>query len=110
MVSSVAGVMLLAGWPSPHPAAAQSPCVDGFADGFPCNQIGLLSHMPLDTFDLGFALKVWGFYDLNTEREYALVAFREGVSVVDVTDPASPRAIGTVLGDTAAFRDIRAYH
>ncbi len=55
------------------PVTAAGPCVNGSADGFPCNQVDLLSHIRLD----GFSSKpegandIWGFYDLNSERENA---------------------------------------
>lgn len=49
---------------------------------------------------------VWGYYDAETDREYALAGFRSGpetggLYVIDVTDPAAP-ALAASLEDAAA--------
>ena len=36
------------------------------------------------------ATDVWGYYDANTNREYALVGSWHAVSIIDVTDPDAP--------------------
>ncbi|MFU8812159.1 MAG: choice-of-anchor B family protein [Balneolaceae bacterium] len=72
-------------------------CVNGMADGFPCNNIGLygvISNIELlseRADNVGpNANDIWGWTDPETNREYALVGLTDGVTAVDVTDPANP--------------------
>ena len=103
----------LAGFRAGHAAVRSSsgpiPC-DGVAAGvFACTRVDLLSHVALGDFALqpAAANDVWGFLDLNTEREYALVGLVNGVSVVDVTDPADPYEVGHVAGSPSDWRDLK---
>ena len=90
---------------------AATSCVDGFAGEFPCNGIDLLSRIPLNNFSgrPSSANDIWGFVDLNDQREYALIGFNNGVAVVDVSDPQNPLEVGTVSGPNARWRDIKVY-
>ena len=94
-------------------AAVQGPatCSDGMADEFPCANIDLLSHMPLGAFSSVYssANDIWGFVDLNDNREYALIGLRGGVAVVDVTDPGNPSEVGLIKGVGSTWRDIKVY-
>ncbi|HKI04295.1 MAG TPA: choice-of-anchor B family protein [Thermoanaerobaculia bacterium] len=92
------------GTPPPVPLAAlgSTPCRNGFADSYPCNNVDLESFMPLS--DLGAdagerGAGIWGWTDPETRREYALIALRNRVSFVDVTDPKSPRLVGDLRGE-----------
>ena len=40
------------------------------------------------------ASNLWGYVDLDDNREYAIIGLRNGTGVVDVTDPANPRHCG----------------
>ncbi|MEM7280611.1 MAG: choice-of-anchor B family protein, partial [Pseudomonadota bacterium] len=90
-----------------------SPCTNGQADGFQCNNLDLLSQVSLD--DLGAqgpnraGNDIWGFVDLNTEREYAIMGYNVGTAVVEVTDPANPVIIGRISGQNTVWRDIKVY-
>ena len=68
-----------------------SACTDGFADGFPCSNVDLLSRVP-DRSAAASGADIWGFLDLNTHREYAIMGFSTGTAIYDVTDPQAPRA------------------
>ena len=50
---------------------------------------------------------VWGFVDLNTEREYALLGLSNGLAVIDVTDPENPFQVGQVPGMDSLWRDVK---
>jgi choice-of-anchor B domain-containing protein len=50
----------------------------------------------------------WG-YTTPGGRRYALVGTSVGLSVVDVTSPASPRLTGTITGGSSAWREVRTY-
>ena len=96
---------------SVNPAISAADCVNGSAGGFPCNKVDLLSHIALDEFSSNpqRANDIWGFYDLNTEREYALIGLENGVAIVDVSNPSSPFEIDTVAGASSTWRDIKVY-
>ena len=88
-----------------------SPCVDGNAAGFACNNMSLMAHIPLADFPNNpvTANDIWGHVDLNTEKEYAIIGFSNGVAVVDVTTPTSPEVIGSLSGLSSIWRDIKVY-
>jgi choice-of-anchor B domain-containing protein len=76
--------------------------------------VELVSHLPIS--ELGgergvWVNDVWGWTDPQTGRRYALVARRDGASFVDVTDPASPRVVGTLArtegSRPSVWRDIK---
>ncbi len=96
---------------SVNPAISAADCVNGSAGGFPCNNVDVLSHVALDEFSSNpqRANDIWGFYDLNTEREYALIGLENGVAIVDVSNPSSPVEIDTVPGASSICRDIKVY-
>jgi choice-of-anchor B domain-containing protein len=50
----------------------------------------------------------WG-YTAPGGRRFALVGTSVGLSVVDVTSPASPRITGTIAGASSAWREVRTY-
>jgi choice-of-anchor B domain-containing protein len=86
-------------------------CVDGQAGSFACNNIDLLAHIPLNAFSSrpSSANDIWGHVDLNTGDEYALIGLRNGVAVVNVTNPTAPEEVGTISGSNSAWRDIKVY-
>ncbi|MCG8433471.1 MAG: choice-of-anchor B family protein, partial [Gammaproteobacteria bacterium] len=87
-------------------------CIGGAADGtFTCDKIDLLSHVALIDFSTNpnATNDIWGFVDLNTQREYAIIGLRNGAAVMDVTDPENPLEIGSVTGEASTWRDIKVY-
>ena len=92
-------------------SVAAAPCVGGFAAGLPCNDVDLLSHVgfsEISTSPTG-GNDIWGFVDLNTGREYAIVGFNLGTAVFDVTDAENPLEVGFIDGQDAVWRDIKVY-
>jgi choice-of-anchor B domain-containing protein len=80
-------------------ATPRARCENGRIGAFTCNNIELVAHVPVSA--LGGARgvwvnDVWGWTDARTGREYALVARRDGMGFVDVTDPAKPRLVGSL--------------
>ncbi|HEV2851657.1 MAG TPA: choice-of-anchor B family protein [Thermoanaerobaculia bacterium] len=99
---------------TPTAALGPVPCRNGFADAYPCNNVDLESFMPLS--DLGTdpgerAAGIWGWTDPETRKEYALVALRNRVSFVDVTDPKNPRLVGDLPGQATQTpnREVNVY-
>ncbi|MBT8101667.1 MAG: choice-of-anchor B family protein [Gammaproteobacteria bacterium] len=88
--------------------AAATPCIGGSAGAFPCSNVDLLAHIA-DRTTTANGADIWGFMDLNTNREYAIVGYTTGTAVYDVTDPENPREVGFVDGQTTTWRDIKVY-
>ncbi len=83
-------------------------CSGGFAGIFPCNNVDLLAHIS-DRTAAATGTDVWGFIDLNTNREYAIMGYSRGTAVYDVTNPENPREVGFVDGQSTSWRDIKVY-
>ncbi len=86
------------------------------AAGFACNEVDLLSFMPIATIggDRSVQLNdIWGWTDPQSNREYALVGRTNGTAFVDVTDPANPVFVGdlplTAGARPSSWRDIKVY-
>ena len=88
-----------------------TPCIGGQVEGLACSNTELLSHVPFSAVSAtpGASADVWGFVDLNTNREYALVGYNIGTAVFDVTDPEIPREIGFIDGQNTTWRDIKVH-
>lgn len=86
-------------------------CQNGRAGSFPCKNMDLLSHVPLSAFsnNPSAANDIWGFVDLNDQREYAIMGLRNGVSVIDVTDPENPNIVKTFSSQSTTWRDIKVF-
>jgi choice-of-anchor B domain-containing protein len=89
----------------------QVACEDGKAASFRCENIDLLAHMPLNAFSSkpSAANDIWGHVDLNDGSEYALLGLRNGISVINVTDPTNPVEVGTIPGQSSTWRDVKVY-
>ncbi|GAB3029389.1 choice-of-anchor B family protein [Bowmanella dokdonensis] len=92
-------------------AKQQQDCIDGHAGVYACENLSLVSHMPLSAFsgNQSTANDIWGHVDLNTGTEYALIGLRRGVSVVSLADPANPVEVDYVPGQSTTWRDIKVY-
>ncbi|MGS2719779.1 choice-of-anchor B family protein [Paraglaciecola aestuariivivens] len=86
-------------------------CVDGQADGYECSNIDLLAHIPLDDFPSkpSSANDIWGFVDLNNQKEYAIIGLRNAIALVDVSEPSAPKITGSIDGLPTTWRDIKVY-
>jgi choice-of-anchor B domain-containing protein len=86
-------------------------CIDGSTNGFTCNNLSLLAHVPLADLpnNPSTASDTWGHVDLNNRQEHAIIGLRSGVSVVDVTAPTAPIIIGSISGLSSTWRYIEVY-
>ncbi len=94
----------------------QVDCTDGMASDFGCEQVDLLSFVPVHELGGGRGVRVndvWGWTDPETDREYAIVGRLDGTSFVDITDPNNPvykgnlpRTDGT---PASTWRDMKTY-
>ncbi|MFQ5550824.1 MAG: choice-of-anchor B family protein [Gemmatimonadales bacterium] len=91
-------------------------CTDGQVEDFACNDVDLISFLPVDEIGgtHGSRLNdVWGWTDPSNEMEYAIVGRVDGTSFVDVSDPFNPRYLGdlpmTPGSRPSVWRDIKVY-
>ena len=84
-------------------------CANGKSGVHGCRRVDLLARVALDDMSArpSGANDIWGFKDLNTEREYALLGLREGLAVFDVTEPTVPFEVGFLPGHGSIWRDIK---
>jgi len=89
-------------------------CTDGAAAIFSCDQVDLVSLLPVHEMGASrgaMVNDVWGWTDPDTGREYALVGRSEGTSFVDVTDPTRPVYLGQIPKTEGsrgqAWRDVK---
>jgi choice-of-anchor B domain-containing protein len=70
-----------------------------------------MSRVPLTSFNgnPASASNLWGYVDLDDNREYAIIGLRTGTGVVDVTDPANPVVVETIVGVTSQWREVKVY-
>ena len=104
-----AGRAAIAGFQATQTGSTRADCVDNEAGAYPCEGIDLHAHMAIADLSSAptSAADIWGFVDLNTEREYALLGVSNGLVVVDVTDPVSPFEVSTVPGSYSGWRDVK---
>jgi choice-of-anchor B domain-containing protein len=88
-----------------------TPCVGGSINGMACLDVDLLSHVGSAAISAnpGDGADVWGFVDLNTNREYAIMGFDIGTAIFDVTDAGNPREVDFIDGQSTIWRDIKVY-
>lgn len=92
------------------PPMKNTPCVDGRAGEYECNNVDLLSFVPLaELGSTGNGNDIWGWTDPDTNREYAICGCVDGTSFVDVTEPTDPKVLGFLPTHTfsSSWRDIK---
>ena len=90
---------------------AASSCSGGFAGEYPCQGIDFMSRVALSSFTGNplSASNLWGYVDLDDNREYAIIGLRNGTGVVNVTDPANPVIVGHIPGVSSQWREMKVY-
>ena len=68
----------------------------------------LLGQLNLSTIHSTNCNDIWGYID-EAGNEYALVGTEDGVSVVDVTNPALPVELAWIPGMNSIWRDLKVY-
>ena len=94
--------------------ASKVACVDGLAGNYPCKDYDLMSHIPTaDLFGSGTeGNDSWGWFDAETQKEYAIVGTNKGTVFVDVTDAVTPKIVGKLPTATTSslWRDIKVFN
>ena len=92
------------------------PCVESDAAGYECNNVNIISFLPIKDLAGGRGARVndlWGWTDSETGREIAIVGRTDGTAFVDLTDPYNPVMLGnlpkTPGSRSAIWRDMKVY-
>lgn len=115
MAALLAACILLSFGPSAVAAPRHtSPCVDGLAEGYPCNKVDLIGHLDLvalGTTAGGSGNDMWGWTDPDTGKEYALVGLNNGTAFVDMSDPDHLVRLGNLPthSSNSTWRDLKTY-
>lgn len=95
---------------------AQTPCSNGFAGEYPCNDYDLMSRIPVETLantnGNPEGSDVWGWTDTTTGKEYAIAAMTNSTAFVDITDPINPIFLGRLDSNAGNnyWRDVKVYN
>lgn len=86
-------------------------CSNGFAGDYECRNIDMQSRVANAALHATAPSlnDIWGFVDMNDNKEYAIVGLQNGTAVVDVTNATSPTTIGYVQGVNSTWRDLKVY-
>ena len=94
---------------------AQTPCDNGFAGVYPCNDYDLMSNIPVsvlaNTNGTPEGSDIWGWTDATTGKEYAIAAMTNSTAFVDVSDPINPVFLGRLDSNAGNnfWRDVKIY-
>ena len=69
---------------------AQTPCIDGMAGGYPCENIDLLSFVEGSDIGGGDMNDIWGWVDPTDGTEYVIIGRTNGTAFIDISDPLNP--------------------
>jgi len=90
------------------------PCEDGKAGPFLCDNVDIVSFLPVHMIGGGRGVGVndiWGWTDPETARDYVVVGMRDGTTFVEVTDPSNPVWIGklpkSAEANASLWRDVK---
>ncbi len=90
-------------------------CQGGSAGGFPCDGVDLVARVTPSALRPGrpatHVNDVWGWTDPQTGVEYALVGRDDGLSIVDLSGPDTPRPIAFLASHTGSsiWRDMKVH-
>ncbi len=96
-----------------YPKQSNVPCVDGKAGEYECQNVDLLSFVPLGELgSTGNGNDIWGWTDPETGREYAISGCTDGTSFVDVSEPTDPKVLAFLPTHTvsSSWRDMKVSH
>ncbi len=95
---------------------AQTPCINGFAGQYPCKDYDLLVNVPVATLantnGNPNGSDIWGWTDLTTNKEYAIVAMSNSTAFVDISNPIHPVFLGRLDSNAgnSVWRDVKVHN
>lgn len=96
---------------TPEVTLNATPCENGMAGDFPCNGYDLLARIPISTFQAQSGNDIWGWTDITTGKEYALMGLDNGTAFIDISDSENLIYLGKLPTATSSssWRDIKVY-
>ncbi len=93
---------------------AQTPCVDGFAGIYPCQNVDLLYHAGIESMAGASTNEIWGWTDSLYQKDYVIVGLSTGVRFYDISNPVQPIFLGSLPTHTSnsiwrTFRHVNNY-
>ncbi len=87
------------------------PCENGLAGVYPCDGYDLLGRISLNTLNASAANDIWGWTDIASNREFALIGLNNGTAFIEITDTEDLKYLGKLPTATSssAWRDIKVY-
>lgn len=87
------------------------PCENGMAGEYPCNGYDFLGRISLSAFSAQSGNDIWGWTDLATNKEYAVMGVNNGTAFVDITDADNLIYLGKLPTATTStsWRDVKVY-
>lgn len=88
-----------------------TPCENGMAGQFPCNGYDFLGRISLSVFSAQSGNDIWGWVDVTTGKEYALMGLDNGTAFVDISDTENLIYLGKLPTATTpiSWHDIKVY-
>ncbi|WP_109302095.1 choice-of-anchor B family protein [Aquimarina sp. AU474] len=92
-------------------AYGQTPCQNGLAGSYPCNDYDLMSTITLSQMNAGAGNDSWGWTDPQNGKEYALIGLNNGTAFIDISNPTNPVYLGKLPTATSnsSWRDVKVY-
>jgi len=90
----------------------QSPCVNGLAGGFPCENVDLIGFMASNEVGGGSNMNdIWGWTDPVDSSEYVLLGRSNGTAFINISDPLNPILVADLPTETTSslWRDIKVH-
>ena len=79
-------------------------------DYYPASGLALRSQLdPYACCEGQYGSDIWGYTDASSGREYALMTYKTGMAVVDVTNPQSAAVVGRVSSPSSVWKDVKTY-
>jgi len=75
---------------------AQTPCVNGFAGPYPCQNVDLLFHADVEAMGGATTNEIWGWTDSLFQKDYVIVGLSTGVRFYDISNPVAPVYLGNL--------------
>ncbi|NNJ88398.1 MAG: choice-of-anchor B family protein, partial [Eudoraea sp.] len=87
------------------------PCENGFAGVYPCDGYDQLGRISLNILNATSANDIWGWTDMASNREFALIGLNNGTAFVEITDSEDLKFLGKLPTATtsSSWRDIKVY-
>ena len=100
----------------PPIAGAEIECENGVANGYGCENVDLVSFVPLKDLKMNRGVRlndVWGWTDEENGKEYGIIGHMEAAVFIDVSDPLNPIVLGelprTKGSPGSTWRDMKVF-